>query len=133
MSLVCSFSNANSNQSKAYFSKEHSFLYRGQIVVDGQKFEAKTMTYKFEISAAMKSNPNAYVQARNHEQFMDRSSLYLWGGLGLAVAYLISQGKNYSPNVYWGIFGAGLGISLYEKSKGNTALQSAITIYNKEF
>lgn len=91
------------------------------------------MTYKFEISQAMQSNPEAFQAATSHELHMDRSSLYLWGGFGLAITYLLANRQDYSETIYWGIFGTGLGISLYEKSKGDEALRKAIILYNKEF
>ncbi|MFN8847263.1 MAG: hypothetical protein ACK5V3_13735 [Bdellovibrionales bacterium] len=81
----------------------------------------------------MRKNPEAYQLAKDHESYMSKSSLYLWGGLSLAISYLAFSGKNYNQGLYWGIFGSGLGMSLYEKSKGNDALTKALTIYNQEF
>lgn len=131
--ILSSFIGAQAHEPKAYFSRMPGFFTPPQMTVDGKPYDANGFTYRFEIADAMKSNPEAFQQAQIHEESMTRSSLYLWGGVGIAIAYLFSQRQNYNAGIYWGIFGTGLVFSVYEQRKGHEALNRAITIYNKEF
>jgi len=117
---------------KAYFLKPSTLFQPETLRVDGVDYQ-KTWHGSYDLGDALKRNPEAAQLAELHKRSMNRGGLYLWTGLGLALGYLAVQGRRYDPLVYWGLFGTGLGLSLYEQHKGRDALQKAITLYNKEF
>jgi hypothetical protein len=119
---------------KAFISKEATFFSRATLSIDGKTYETSFWRNQFEVTDAVKSNKQAYVSALQYEKHMERSSLYGWGGLGLAIAYLFSTDRdNYSDTIYWGVFGTGLGLSLYERHRAGKNLTNMINFYNADF
>ena len=119
---------------RAYISKKATFFTRAVLTIEGQNYETTLWGDKFEVADVVKSNSKAYEAASLYEKHMDRSSLYLWSGFGLAIIYLISTNReDFSDTIYWGVFGTGLGLSMYERNRANQHLTKMINFYNTDF
>lgn len=117
---------------KAYFKQHRTFLQPTIVVVDGVEYGPQLLSHKIKIADAMKQNPEAYESALSHEQYMTRSSWFIWGGLGLSLLYSVATDPT-NQGIYWSIFGTGFISGLYYQNKGNQQLTKAVNLYSKEF
>ncbi|MBL7554902.1 MAG: hypothetical protein JNM24_03700 [Bdellovibrionaceae bacterium] len=128
MTAISSFA-----EPKAYYKEKDFFFQFPAVVIDGQLYQQKFWSGRFEVAEAMKSNPAAYKLAKDYESYMNKKSLFLWGGFAAALTYMISSGDAYNSAIYWGLFGTGFGIAMYQQYQGNKALSKSFTLYNKTF
>lgn len=99
---------------------------------DTPKLHVDSTVVKFgEMAEAFKSNPEAYQFAKKYDDQIEKSQLYLWGGVGAAIIYLSATiGRDFQPGVYWGIFTAGFVTGGYYNAQATSNFYKAINSYN---
>lgn len=64
-------------------------------------------------------------------EYSKKSSVFLWGGVAAAIAYLVSS-DDPSIGTYWGLFSVGFFPGIYYEQKRNNLIDTAIEEYNKK-
>lgn len=83
------------------------------------------------MAEAFDSNPEAYQFAKKSDDQIEKSQLFLFGGLGAAIIYLsVTKGSDFQPGVYWGIFTAGFVTGLFNNAQATSNFYKAINSYN---
>ena len=113
------------------YMKASDSMFTMYSLVKGEKqVEFTEMSSDQELMDLFKDNKVSYGYIRDYGAYTKGFHISLWGGLGLALVYLLANSEDYSDTIYWGIFGTGFLGSIYYSGKARHSLHRAINTYN---
>jgi len=131
VSLIIQAAHAND---RAYQKPRDSFFDPYVLVVNGKEYRSQFFTGYSAATNEFRNNPQAFELAQLSKKQRMASTWLIWGGLGVAITYLVSVDRDdYNDGVYWGLFAAGYIPGLYYDYQSRKNLNRAITLYNREF
>ena len=108
-------------QPKVYIKSSGNMFSTMYLVKNKKEIEFSNMSSSNELLDLFKDNEVSYQHIKNYQRNSTKFHISLLGGLGLAIVYLLSNRDNYSPGIYWGIFGTGLVGSLYYGAEASSS------------
>jgi hypothetical protein len=117
---------------KMYLKSDGAF-FPSFYLVKGERAVSYTPGFtNAELTEQFEDNKLAFKEIEKYNSHTNRANLFIWGGLGLALTYLVTTDRdNFSAGTYWGVFGTGLIGGLYYAGKSTRSFYRAINIYNE--
>lgn len=115
----------------ARLDMEPGFFETPYVVVKGKRYDLGfAQRVDEQVLEVMSDNPKAVAFLEEHRSAGLRGTIGLFGGLGVAIGYLVVKRNDFQPGIYWGLFLVGAFYGVYNFQKSQAYLMKAVNAYN---
>jgi len=122
LSVLVIFTSCSSVQNDPTSNIAHFNGLTRKIIANKRVHEPNPISMQYNVKEVFPEDKIAQKELEAVNGTNMKSSLFLWGGLGVALTYLIVNRDDYKESTYWGLFAAGYipGIVLGEMARSKT-------------